>query len=115
LESTAARHETRRIGKATSMAAAGSFDAVLTVNTIQLWRPFAASVREVARVLRPGGRLISYTHDWAIRRSSGLDVGDWAAQTAASCRQCGLAEPRWWRAREDRGSSIAFVARRAGP
>jgi SAM-dependent methyltransferase len=27
----------------------GSFDAVLTVNTIQLWRPFAASVREVAR------------------------------------------------------------------
>ena len=31
------------------MAAAGSFDAVLTVNTIQLWRPFAASVREVAR------------------------------------------------------------------
>ncbi|HEY3648587.1 MAG TPA: methyltransferase domain-containing protein [Streptosporangiaceae bacterium] len=97
------------------MAAAGSFDAVLTVNTIQLWRPFAASVREVARVLRPGGRLISYTHDWAIRRSSGLDVGDWAAQTAASCRQCGLAEPRWWRAREDRGSSIAFVARRAGP
>jgi SAM-dependent methyltransferase len=97
------------------MAAAGSFDAVLTVNTIQLWRPFAASVREVARVLRPGGRLISYTHDWAIRRSSGLDVDDWAAQTAASCRQCGLAEPRWWRARADRGSSIAFVAAGLGP
>jgi len=90
----------------------GSFDAVLTVNTIQLWRPFAASAREVARVLRPGGRLISYTHDWAIRRSSGLDVEDWAAQTAVSCRQSGLAEPRWWRAKADRGSSIAFVARR---
>jgi SAM-dependent methyltransferase len=88
----------------------GTFDAVLTVNTIQLWRPFDASVREVARVLRPGGRLISYTHDWAIRRSSGLDVDDWAAQAAALCRQCGLAEPRWWRAKADRGSSIAFVA-----
>jgi len=90
----------------------GSFDAVLTVNTIQLWRPFDASAREVTRVLRPGGRLISYTHGWAIRKSSGLDVEDWAAQTAASCRQCGLAEPRWWRAKADRGSSVAFVARR---
>jgi SAM-dependent methyltransferase len=90
----------------------GSFDAVLTVNTIQLWRPFDASAREVTRVLRPGGRLISYTHGWAIRKSSGLDVEDWAVQTAASCRQCGLAEPRWWRAKADRGSSVAFVARR---
>jgi ubiquinone/menaquinone biosynthesis C-methylase UbiE len=88
------------------------FDAVVAVNSIQLWKPFPASVAEVARVLRPGGRLVSYTHDWAIRRSTGLEVDRWAGQAAAICRGHGLAEARWRRASAESGSSVAFTARR---
>jgi len=89
-----------------------TFDGVLTVNTIQLWNPLAEGVVEVARVLRPGGRLVSFTHDWAIRRSTGREVEDWAADTAATCREYGLTETRWWRASAESGRSVAFSARR---
>src|SRR5438477_11831399 len=92
LESPAAWHETRRIGKAAGMAAAGSVDG-----------PFGTIAATIlgARQPRRGGGAVAWTSTTG-------------PQTAASCRQCGLAEPRWWRARADRGSSIAFVARRAG-
>jgi ubiquinone/menaquinone biosynthesis C-methylase UbiE len=89
-----------------------SFGAVLTVNTIQLWKPFPASVSEVARVLRPRGQLVSCTHDWAIRRSTGMDIDEWAKYAAATCRQYGLADARWWHANAESGSSIAFTTRR---
>jgi SAM-dependent methyltransferase len=89
-----------------------SFDAVATVNTIQLWRPFPACVGEVARVLRPGGRLVSFTHDWAIRRSTGMDIEDWARHAAVTFREHGLTEARWWRGKSESGKSVAFSARR---
>ena len=38
-----------------------SFDGVLAVNSIQLWA-LREGVREVARVLRPGGRFVALTH-----------------------------------------------------
>jgi ubiquinone/menaquinone biosynthesis C-methylase UbiE len=46
-----------------------SFDGVLAVNSIQLWRPLDVSVSEVARVLRPGATLVTVTHTWAIEKS----------------------------------------------
>src|SRR5947209_580172 len=45
----------------------GHFDGAIGVNSIHLWRPLEASVAEVARVLRPEGRLVTLTHDWAIK------------------------------------------------
>ena len=37
---------------------AASFDRVVTVNTLYFWSDPAAGVREIARVLAPGGRLV---------------------------------------------------------
>ncbi|GGM57492.1 hypothetical protein GCM10012275_30760 [Longimycelium tulufanense] len=89
-----------------------AFDAALTVNTIQLWQPFDRSVAEVARVLRPGARLVSVTHDWAIRRRTGMDVEKWAAHTTETFARHGFVDVRHWRARAERGRSVALVARR---
>ncbi|SDM45581.1 class I SAM-dependent methyltransferase [Allokutzneria albata] len=88
------------------------FDGVITVNTIQFWEPLEASVREVARVLRPGGRLVSHTHDWAITRTTGRDVETWARATAEVCLRAGLGSARHWRARAEKGKSVAFTARK---
>ena len=48
----------------------GQFDAALTLNSILLWEPFAPSVRELARVLRPDGRLVVGMHPLALRGQS---------------------------------------------
>jgi SAM-dependent methyltransferase len=42
----------------------GSFDAVCSVNNVQLWEPLDRCVAEVRRVLRPGGRLVIGVRDW---------------------------------------------------
>jgi ubiquinone/menaquinone biosynthesis C-methylase UbiE len=48
------------------------FDGATAVNSIMLWKPLAASAAEVARVLRPGARLVAITHDWALRDRADL-------------------------------------------
>lgn len=49
------------------------FDGATAVNSIQMWSPLGASVAEVARVLRPGGRLVTITHDWVLPDPSGTE------------------------------------------
>ncbi|WP_051580859.1 class I SAM-dependent methyltransferase [Pseudonocardia acaciae] len=39
-----------------------SFDVILSVNTVAIWPDLDAGVRELARVLRPGGRLLLSWH-----------------------------------------------------
>lgn len=58
----------------------GTFTGVLAVNSIQLWDPLDASIREVARVLVPGGTLVAVTHVWAIEKRTPLE--DWVGATA---------------------------------
>ncbi len=50
-----------------------TFVGVLAVNSMQLWDPLDASVREVGRVLAPGGVLVTVTHVWAIEKRSPLE------------------------------------------
>jgi ubiquinone/menaquinone biosynthesis C-methylase UbiE len=90
-----------------------TFDGVITVNTIQLWAPFEQSVAEVARVMRPGSRLVSYTHDWAIERFGGRPVDEWAPPTAAICERYGLVDAQHWFGRAEDGKIVAFVVRKA--
>ncbi len=48
----------------------GTFDAVLSLNNILLWQPLGQGLREVHRVLRPGGTLLVGIHEWAARGES---------------------------------------------
>jgi ubiquinone/menaquinone biosynthesis C-methylase UbiE len=49
------------------------FDGATAVNSVMLWSPLEASVAEVARVLRPGARLVTVTHDWALRDPTAVE------------------------------------------
>jgi ubiquinone/menaquinone biosynthesis C-methylase UbiE len=90
-----------------------SFDGAIAVNNMQFWEPFGASVAEVARVLRPAGRFVSFTHEWAIPRGSGMTTDDWTGRAGAVFRDRGLGETRTWRTTARSGTSIAFTARRS--
>lgn len=45
--------------------APASFDGAVAVNTWQLCEPFADHVAILRSALKPGGRFVSLTHDWA--------------------------------------------------
>jgi ubiquinone/menaquinone biosynthesis C-methylase UbiE len=66
-----------------------AFGGVLAVNSIQLWNPLEAGVREVARVLAPGGALVTITHVWAIEKRAPLE--QWTEATTDLLRDCGFA------------------------
>jgi ubiquinone/menaquinone biosynthesis C-methylase UbiE len=66
------------------------FAGVLAVNSIQLWDPLEAGVREVARVLAPGGVFMSVTHVWAIEKRAPLD--EWVAMASDLIGACGLTD-----------------------
>jgi SAM-dependent methyltransferase len=68
----------------------GSFDGVVAVNSMQLWRPLPVAVREVGRVLRPGGALVTATHCWAIARR--MPVAQWIDEATGLLEACGLGE-----------------------
>lgn len=89
-----------------------SFDGALAVNSIHLWNPLEPSLAEVARVLRPGARLVTLTHDWAITRATGQSVDDWLDRLGDVSVRNGFVDPDRWHARAERGRSIAFVASR---
>ncbi|HEY6471451.1 MAG TPA: methyltransferase domain-containing protein [Acidimicrobiales bacterium] len=59
-----------------------TFSGVLAVNSIQLWEPLDASIKEVVRVLAPGGRLVAVTHVWAIEKRSALE--EWVEATTTA-------------------------------
>jgi arsenite methyltransferase len=58
-----------------------TFAGVLAVNSMQLWEPLDVALDEVARVLIPGGTLVTVTHRWAIERRAPLD--EWVAAADA--------------------------------
>jgi len=85
-----------------------TFDGAVAVNSIQMWDPLDASLAEVARVLRSGGRLVTLTHDWAIERSTGRSPGVWAEWVRELATPLGLTDLECWRARSERGRSVAL-------
>ena len=67
---------------------AGSVDAVLAVNNVQVWPDWRAGFGELHRVLRPGGRLLLSAHEkWL---PGGLPA------LAAAVEQAGFEEIQTW-------------------
>lgn len=68
-------------------------DAAIAVNTHQLWAPHLATALVLARGLRPGGRLVTVTHEWAITKVQ--PIVDWKQQVTADLRRAGFDPPSW--------------------
>lgn len=89
----------------------GAFDGAIAVNTLQLCEPLDATARELARVLKPGARLVSLTHAWALERHTG-SVEGWIGRAVAAFEAAGFGEARSFRGRAEKGQIVAFVATR---
>jgi ubiquinone/menaquinone biosynthesis C-methylase UbiE len=86
-----------------------SVDGIIAVNTIQMFDPLGPSLAEIARVLRPGSRFVTLTHDWAIERSTGRTVEAWAQWVEQHACEVGLGRMRCWRAAAEAGRSVAMT------
>ena len=64
----AGRVALHRAARAGDPLTGGRLDAVIAVNSMQLWEPLDPTVAEVARVVRRHGELITMTHAWAIEK-----------------------------------------------
>ena len=89
-----------------------AFGGVLAVNSIQLWGPPEAGVREVARVLAPGGALVTITHVWAIEKRAPLE--QWIEATTDLFRGCGLAHVTHSTASFRSGNGVLLRASKPG-
>jgi len=65
-----------------------SFDGVLAVNSMQMWEPLDLALREVARVLVPGGTFVAVTHVWAIEKLGTAE--SWSRDAERFLRAAGL-------------------------
>lgn len=91
-----------------------TFDGAMAVHSIQLWEPRAASLAEVARVLRPGARLVTLTHAFAVRAVARVPVEVWVEELTSGVRAAGFDAVAHGRGRADGGRVVAVSGRRAG-
>lgn len=92
-------------------AADATFDGVIAVNTLQLCEPFAATARELARVMKPGARFVSLTHDWAVTRHGG-SVETWIGARRAALEAADFVDMRAFRGSAEKGRIVGLAARR---
>jgi len=94
---------------AADIPAARTFDAAIAVNCEQFWDPHRESLEAIASALRPRGRLVTVTHQWAIEKRHSLS--DWKALVQADLAGAGLGAPAWSEDRYRSGPGIAYLAR----
>lgn len=70
-----------------------SVDGAIAVNTHQLWQPHLATAQTIARALRPGARLVTVTHEWAIKKNG--PVSEWTAAVTSDLIAAGFNDPTW--------------------
>jgi ubiquinone/menaquinone biosynthesis C-methylase UbiE len=91
----------------------GTFAGALAVNSLQLWEPLDASIREVQRVLAPAGRLVTMTHVWAIEKRSPLE--EWVQATSELLRGAGFEDVAHRTASFRSGVGLVLRAEKPGP
>lgn len=67
-----------------------TFDAVCSTNSVQLWQPLLASLTEVWRVLRPGGRLVIGVHERAVLSAGGTAGRDFDQVLVPALQEAGF-------------------------
>ena len=97
---------------AAGIPAARTFDAAIAVNCEQFWDPHRDSLEAIASALRPGDRLVTVTHQWAIEKRHSLP--DWKALVQADLAGAGLGAPTWSEDRYRSGPAIAYLAQQPG-
>ncbi|WP_051943403.1 class I SAM-dependent methyltransferase [Streptacidiphilus rugosus] len=103
----AAGRRTRRLGDRVGLhegtAAAlpwedATFDAVCATNSVQLWQPRGASLAEVLRVLKPGGRLVLSVLERAVLPDGGSAGPHFDDELRPDLAQAGFGDARLeWR------------------
>ena len=59
-------------------------------------------------MLRTGARLVTLTHDWAIERSTGMDVDGWSERIGMLSEPAGFTAPQVDRGRAEEGRSVVL-------
>jgi ubiquinone/menaquinone biosynthesis C-methylase UbiE len=87
-----------------------TFNGIVAVNSAQLWRPLNTAVGEVARVIRPGGSLVTITHAWAIEKT--CPVPEWIERMSSLLAERGLSaiSSRIQKFRSGRGLILSATA-----
>lgn len=109
----AGRVELRQARAEATGAPAATFDGAIAVNALQLCEPFPATARELARVMKPGARLVGLTHDWALERQAG-SVEAWDAAAKAALEAAGFGAVRSFRGKAEHGRIVVLTALRGG-
>ena len=91
----------------------GSFDGVIAVNSLQLWKPIHASLRELARILAPSGTLVTLTHGWAIEKRA--PETDWVSMMTEALAVAGFVRISHRTARFRSGEGLFLRAERPSP
>jgi ubiquinone/menaquinone biosynthesis C-methylase UbiE len=84
-----------------------SIDGAIAVNSVMLWEPFDASFADLARVLRPGARLVTITHDWALRKHFG-SVDAFVATASETAARHALVDSVSEPARAEKGRAVVW-------
>lgn len=96
---------------ATAAPPDAAIDAAVAVNCQQFWDPHRTSVGAIAAALRPGGRLVTLTHRWAIAKRH--LVAEWRALVEGDLRASGFADLEWSEDRFRSGPALGLRAHKA--
>ncbi|MEZ6028566.1 MAG: class I SAM-dependent methyltransferase [Hyphomonadaceae bacterium] len=108
---SAGRVKLQQTTAATIDALDASFDGAIAVNSLQLCDPISETAAELARVMKPGARMVSLTHDWAAERHAG-SVASWTTQVGNALSAHGFAGVKAGRGQAERGKIVLLTAER---